>query len=100
MGETLKTATTSTTVVCYHYTQEPGTISRAVIDIGKSELSAGCTFVAVSRLKKLEHGLFHPMTLERLQNISKSKRLTQRKREDERLHQLEAITIMSNQVTV
>ena len=52
------------------------TIPRAVIDIGKSELSAGCTFVAVSRLKKLEHGLFHPMTLERLQNISKSKRLT------------------------
>ena len=52
------------------------TIPRAVIDIGKSELSVRCRFVAVSRQKKkLEHGLFHPMTFKRLQNISKSKRL-------------------------
>ena len=76
------------------------TIPRAVIDIGKSELSAGCTFVAVSRLKKLEHGLFHPMTFERLQNISKSKRLAECKTEDQRLHQLHAVTATNHQAQI
>ena len=95
MGQTLKATAATTATLCNNYTQEPRTISRAVIDIGNSELSAGCTFVAVSRLKKLQHDLFYPMTFERLQNISKSKRLNERKREDERLQQLHTVAIMN-----
>lgn len=40
------------------------TLPRAVIDIGKAELAAGCTFVAASRLKLLEHALFESMSFD------------------------------------
>ena len=45
------------------------TLQKAVIDLGKSELSPGSTFVAISRLRKLEDGLFQPMTFDRLKKI-------------------------------
>ncbi len=54
------------------------TLEKAVIDIGKAELAGGCTFVAVSRLKPLNDGLFQPMSFQRLQAISTGKRLGER----------------------
>lgn len=43
------------------------TLGKTVIDIGKSEMSSGCTFVALSRLKRLKDGILQPMSFERLQ---------------------------------
>ena len=48
-------------------------------------MAAGCTFVALSRLKTLSGLLIQPMTFERLQAISKLKRMQQRIWEEERL---------------
>lgn len=50
------------------------TLGKIVIDIGKSEISSGCTFVALSRLKTLKDGIIQPMTFERLQSIGKDGR--------------------------
>lgn len=69
------------------------TLGKTVIDIGKSEVSSGATFVAVSRLRTLNDGLFQPMTFERLQNIAKSKRIIDRKAEEKRLQQLFESTV-------
>ena len=60
-----------------HYTKQ---------DIGKSEMSSGCTFVALSRLKRLNDGIIQPMSL---QSIAKA---TERK---QRLQQLCDLTINS-----
>jgi len=68
------------------------TLHKAVIDLGKSELSPGSTFVAVSRLRKLEDGLFQPMTFDRLIKNDKSKRFEERIREEARLLQLWSTT--------
>ena len=46
------------------------TLHKAVIDIGKSELAAGCTFVAISRFPRLECGLIQPMSFDRQKAIS------------------------------
>ena len=49
-------------------------MTKAVVDIGDKEMAAGCTSVALSRLKTLSGLLIQPMTFERLQAISKLKR--------------------------
>ena len=64
------------------------TLGKTVIDIGKSEISSGCTFVALSRLKTLKDGILQPMTFERLQSIGKAKRMAERRNEERRLQQL------------
>ena len=64
------------------------TMDKAVIDIGNKEMAAGCTFVALSRLKTLSGLLIQPMTFERLQSIGKLKRMQQRITEEERLNSL------------
>lgn len=74
---------------CYALTihkSQGQTLQKAIIDLGKAEMAA--TFVAISRLKRLEDGLFQPMTYERLQAIGRTKRLLQRKEEESRLHHL------------
>ena len=68
------------------------TLDKAVIDIGKAELAAGCTFVALSRLRSLKHGLIQPMSFQRLQAISTSKCLRQRLDEESRLKHLASST--------
>ena len=68
------------------------TLQKAVIDIGKSELSPGSTFVGISRLRKLEDGLFQPMTFDRLKKIGQSKRFGERLKEEERLSKLSSTT--------
>ena len=42
------------------------TMTKAVIDIGDKEMAAGCTFVALSRLKSLSGLLIQPMTYNHL----------------------------------
>lgn len=69
------------------------TLDKVVIDLGKSEMAAGTTFVAVSRLKKLEDGLFQPMPFERLKAIGRTKRLLERKQEEIHLHHLSQLTM-------
>ena len=64
------------------------TMAKAVIDIGSREMSAGCTFVALSRLKTLSGLLIQPMSFERLKSIGKLKRMHQRISEEQRLKQL------------
>ena len=64
------------------------TLQKAVIHLGKSEVSSGLTFVAVSRLRKLEDGLFEPMSYDRLKSIRRSKRFEERLQEEERLTEL------------
>ena len=44
-------------------------MTKAVIDIGNKEMAAGCTFVALSRLKTLFGLLIQPMAVERLRSI-------------------------------
>ncbi len=56
--------------------------------IGKSELAAGCTFVAISRI--------HPMLFQRLKAISSGKNFTIRLQEQERLNTLQSTTITFN----
>ena len=51
-------------------------------------MAAGCTFVALSRLKSLSGLLIQPMTYNRLQNIGRLKRIQQRITEEERLRSL------------
>ena len=82
---------------CYAITihkSQGQTLSKAVIDLGRAELAAGCTFVAISRLKKLQDGLFEPMTYDRLLAIGRTKRLIERNEEETRLHHL-ALQAMS-----
>lgn len=62
------------------------TLNKAVIDIGKAELAAGCTFVATSRLRWLDIGIFQPMPFEYLKSISKGRNLQARVKEEKRLH--------------
>jgi ATP-dependent exoDNAse (exonuclease V) alpha subunit len=64
------------------------TLDKAIINIGSKERAAGCTFVAISRLRRLSDGLFIPMSFERLAHIGKSKGLKLRIEEEERLHAL------------
>ena len=56
------------------------TLNKAVIDIGASERVAGCTFVALSRLRRLEDCIIQPMTLDRLLSINHGRRLKERLR--------------------
>ena len=64
------------------------TMTKAVIDIGKKEMAAGCTFVALSRLKTLSGLLIQPMPFERLKCIGHLKRIQQRINEEEGLKHL------------
>ena len=68
------------------------TLSSVVIDLGKAERAAGCSFVALSRVRSLDNVVLQPLSFQRLQAIAKSKQLQQRLREEERLQQLADIT--------
>ena len=61
------------------------TIEKAVIDLGKKEMSLGLTFVALSRLKNYKDFLIKPFTLERLNKISQSISLQPRIEEEKRI---------------
>ena len=62
----VQTTASSQTGVCTDHPQ----ITRAVIDLGKSERAVGCTFAAISRMRSLQDCLIQPMTFDRLQSKS------------------------------
>ena len=65
------------------------TLNKAVIDVGKKDFSAGLTFVAYSRVRQLKDLLFMPpFTFQRVANLAKSHRHTERLREEKRVQGL------------
>ncbi|CAB4014055.1 Hypothetical predicted protein [Paramuricea clavata] len=64
------------------------TLPKAWIDIGKSERTAGFSYVAISRVKSLASCVIEPMTYERLSNLKSSANLQYRLEEENRLDQL------------
>ena len=65
------------------------TLDKVVIDVGKREFSTGLTFVACSRVRRLQNILFTPpFPYQRLSSLSNSSRLKERQQEDKRLQSL------------
>ena len=64
------------------------TLSKAWIDIGKAEKTAGISYVAISTVKTLSSCITEPMTFERLTSLKKSINLKYRLEEEIRLEQL------------
>ena len=64
------------------------TLSSAVIDIGRKELASGCTLVALSRVRRLDHMLIQPMSWQRIQATSNGRNFQARCDEEQRLQQL------------
>ena len=61
------------------------TLTQAVVDLGKSEKVAGCTFVATSRVRSINDIVFEAMTFDRLKAIGRNKNLQRRLEEEKRL---------------
>ncbi|CAN0403944.1 unnamed protein product, partial [Ascophyllum nodosum] len=64
------------------------TMDKAVVDLGKSESTAGLTFVCLSRAKRLVDLLIEPMPLDRLSKIGDTPKFQLRLREEKRLNAL------------
>ena len=60
-----------------------------VIDIGNREIATGATYVAFSRMKRITDCLIVTYTYDRYERLRKSKRLFERKKEEDRLKKLE-----------
>lgn len=63
-------------------------MSKAWIDIGKSEKTPGVSYVAISRVRTLSSCVVEPMTFERLTSLKSSATLTYRLDEEARLDKL------------
>ena len=69
------------------------TLSKLSVNIGRKEFSAGLTFVAISRVRRLTDLLLNPpFAFQRLKNLSRSRRIDERKDEEIRLSTLELST--------
>ena len=68
------------------------TLAKAWIDIGKSERTAGVSYVAISRVKSLASCVIEPMTYERLSSLKSSANLQYRLEEENKLDQLAQAT--------
>ena len=68
-------------------------MDEAVVDLGKSESTAGLTFVCLSRAKRLVDLLIEPMPLERLSKIGDTPTFQLRLREEVRLKALAGETL-------
>lgn len=64
------------------------TLKKAWVDLDPSEKCSGMTYVALSRVKKIEDLIVEPMTMERLQAPKKSCNLKYRLQEEKRLDDL------------
>ena len=64
------------------------TLSRVVVDIGSRELAAGCSYVALSRSRRLADMVLEPFNLDRLIRIGTMKLLLLRIEEEARLNRL------------
>ena len=71
------------------------TLPKAWIDIGKTEMSPGITYVALSRVQNLSSCVIEPMSFERLSALKSSKNLTFRLQEEERLDYLAQATAIA-----
>ena len=69
------------------------TMDKAVVDLGKSESTAGLTFVCLSRAKRLVDLLIEPMTFERFSKLGNKPTLQLRLREEVRLRALAGETL-------
>ena len=69
------------------------TMNKAVVDLGKSESTAGLTFACLSRAKRLVYFLIEPMPLERLSKIGDTPTFQLRLREEVRLNDLAGETL-------
>ena len=63
------------------------TLPKVWIDLGNSERSPGLSYVAFSRVRALNNLVVEPMTLKRLQDISKTSSFQFRIEEEQRLHE-------------
>ncbi len=68
------------------------TLPKAWIDIGKSERTAGVSYVAISGVKILASFVIEPMTYEQLTSLKSSANLQYRLEEENRLDQLAQTT--------
>ena len=68
------------------------TLPKVWIDIGKTERTAGVSYVAISRAKTLASCVIEPMTFERLTSLKSSSNLHYRLEEENRLDQLAQAT--------
>ncbi|XP_028394466.1 uncharacterized protein LOC114518659 [Dendronephthya gigantea] len=64
------------------------TLTKAVVDLGKGERVAGCTFVATSRVRSIHDIVFEPMTFDRLKVIGRNKNLKIQQEAERRLRVL------------
>ena len=72
------------------------TLDKVVIDVGKKEFSAGLTFVACSRVRRLSDIMFNtPFAYQRVASLAKSMRLTECKLEAARLCSMECTSFPS-----
>ena len=68
-------------------------MDKAAVDLGKSESTAGLTFVCLSRAKRLVDLLIEPMTFERFSKLGNKPTLQLRLREEVRLRALAGGTL-------
>ena len=68
-------------------------MDKAVVDLGKSESTAGLTFVCLSRAKRLVDLLIEPMPFERLSKLDDKHTFQLRLREEVRLRALARETL-------
>jgi ATP-dependent DNA helicase PIF1 len=68
------------------------TLPKAWIDIGKSERTAGVSYVGISRVRSLALCVIEPMTYEWLTGLKLSANLQYRLEEENRLDQLAQVT--------
>ena len=73
------------------------TLSKAWVDIGKSERTVGMSYVALSRVKTLSSLVVEPMCFERLEKIKSAATFQYRLQEQERLQRLADEIATSNQ---
>ena len=72
------------------------TLPTVVVDIGKKETSSGLTFVAISRVRRIQDIAFYATyPLERLQNIKKGMNMAMRIAEEHRLDAIAAAAASS-----
>ena len=68
-------------------------MDKAVVDLGRSESTAGLTFVCLNRAKRLVDLLIEPMPLERLSKIGDTPTFQLRLREEVHLNALAGETL-------
>ena len=80
----------------YNYTQKSRFDSKAWINLGTTEKTAGITYVAISRIRTLDSCVIAPMTFDRLKNIKDSSQLRLRIQEETRLNDLATAFLHNN----